>query len=106
MLFRSHCLGVESAQNFLWVADTYNHKIKLVSPHSGNCQTILGVVAGLHDAQGQNSCFNEPSGLSIFGAYLYVADTNNHAIKRVALDTLTVNTMEFSGLCAPDVCIP
>ncbi|MBE9017836.1 redoxin domain-containing protein [Chroococcidiopsidales cyanobacterium LEGE 13417] len=101
-----HCLGIESAQNFLWVADTYNHKIKLVSPHSGNCQTILGGVAGLHDAQGQNSCFNEPSGLSIFGAYLYVADTNNHAIKRVALDTLTVNTMEFSGLCAPDVCIP
>jgi len=101
-----HCLGVESARNFLWVADTYNHKIKLVSPHSGNCQTVLGRVAGLADGQGKNSCFNEPSGLSAFGDYLYVADTNNHAIRRVELDTLTVNTLEFPGLCAPDFCIP
>ncbi len=102
-----HCLGVESARNFLWVADTYNHKIKLVSPHSGNCQNVLGDgVAGLQDGQGKNSRFNEPSGLSIFGAYLYIADTNNHVIRRVQLDTLTVNTLEFPGLCAPDFCVP
>jgi thiol-disulfide isomerase/thioredoxin len=101
-----HCLGVEYARNFLWVADTYNHKIKLVSPHSGNCQTVLGRVAGLADGRGKNSCFNEPSGLSGFGDHLYVADTNNHAIRQVELDTLTVSTLEFPGLCAPDVCVP
>ncbi|MFN6515980.1 MAG: thioredoxin-like domain-containing protein [Nostoc sp. CreGUA01] len=101
-----HCLGVEYAENFLWVADSYNHKIKLVSP-SGNCQTILGDnTAGLQNGQGKNTRFFEPSGLSIMGSYLYISDTNNHVIRRVDLNTFEVTTLEFGGLCAPDVCIP
>ncbi|QHG17667.1 thioredoxin-like domain-containing protein [Nostoc sp. ATCC 53789] len=101
-----HCLGVEFAQNFIWVADTYNHKIKLVSP-SGNCQTILGDgIAGLQDGQGKNTRFFEPSGLTASGSYLYIADTNNHSIRRVDLNTFEVTTLNFTTLCAPDVCIP
>ncbi|MHC5849207.1 thioredoxin-like domain-containing protein [Nostoc sp.] len=101
-----HCLGVEYAQNFLWVADTYNHKIKLVSP-SGNCQTVLGdSSAGLQDGQGKNTRFFEPSGLSATDSYLYIADTNNHVIRCVDLNTFEVTTLEFIGLCAPDICIP
>lgn len=102
-----HCLGVEYAENFLWVADTYNHKIKLVSPSTENCQTVLGDgFAGLQNGQGKNSRFFEPSGLSVMDSYLYIADTNNHAIRCVNLNTLEVTTLEFPGLCAPDVCIP
>ncbi len=100
-----HCLGVEYAQNFLWVADSYNHKIKLVSP-SGNCQTVLGDgSAGLVDGQGKKTRFFEPSGLSIMGSFLYISDTNNHVIRRVDLNSFEVRTVQFSGLCAPDVCI-
>lgn len=102
-----HCLGVEYAQNYLWVADTYNHKIKRVDPHSGECQTILGDgTAGLQNGQGTNTRFSEPSGLSATGSYIYIADTNNHSIRRVELDTLTVTTLQLLGLCAPNVCIP
>lgn len=101
-----HCIGVEYTQNYLWVADTYNHKIKQVDLHTGECKTILGGAAGLKDGQGKNSRFSEPSGLSAMGFHLYIADTNNHAIRCVDLDTLTVTTLQFSGLCAPDVCIP
>lgn len=102
-----HCLGVEYAQNQLLVADTYNHKIKRVDPHSGNCQTILGDgLAGFQDGQGKSTRFCEPSGLSTLGSYLYISDTNNHAIRRVEMDTLIVKTLQFPGLCAPDVCIP
>jgi thiol-disulfide isomerase/thioredoxin len=101
-----HCLGVEYAENFLWVADTYNHKIKLVSL-SGNCQTILGDgINGLQNGQGKNTRFFEPSGLSVIDSYLYIADTNNHVIRRVNFNTFEVTTLEFFGLCAPDVCIP
>ncbi|NEU80854.1 thioredoxin-like domain-containing protein [Nostoc sp. UIC 10630] len=101
-----HCLGVEFAQNVLWIADTYNHKIKLVSP-SGNCQTVLGDgTAGLQDGQGKNTRFFEPSGLSFMNSYLYIADTNNHAIRCVDLNTFEVTTLEFPGFCAPDICIP
>ncbi|QIR39766.1 redoxin domain-containing protein [Tolypothrix sp. PCC 7910] len=102
-----HCLGVEYADNFLWVADTYNHKIKLVSPSTGNCQTILGDGAmGLQDGQGKNSRFFEPSGLSVMGSKLYIADTNNHAIRCVDLSSFEVTTLQFQSLCAPDVCVP
>ncbi|OKH54989.1 hypothetical protein NIES2101_05330 [Calothrix sp. HK-06] len=94
-----HCMGVEYAQGNLWIADTYNHKIKLVNPITGECKTVLGSGAS-------NSKFSEPSGLSIFGSNLYIADTNNHAIQHVNLNTFEVTTLKISGLCAPDFCIP
>ena len=101
-----HCLGVEYAQNYLWVADTYNHKIKRVNPYTGDCKTVLGSSAGFEDGKAKNSRFFEPSGLSIINSHLYIADTNNHVIRLVNLDTLSVTTLKFPGLCAPDVCIP
>ncbi|MEB3882202.1 thioredoxin-like domain-containing protein [Lyngbya sp. CCY1209] len=91
-----HCLGVEYANKSLWVADTYNHKIKRVDPQTGDSQTILGTEAQLA----------EPSGLSAIGDRLYIADTNNHAILVLKLDTLAISTVEFKGLCAPNFCIP
>lgn len=102
-----HCLGVEYTQNYLWVADTYNHKIKRVDPHTGNCLTMLGDgTVGHQDGQGRDTRFSEPSGLSAIAAHLYIADTNNHVIRQVTLDTLVVTTLQFPRLCAPDVCLP
>ena len=102
-----HCLGVEYAQNYLWVADTYNHKIKRIDHRGGMCITMIGDgTAGLVDAKGLNARFFEPSGLSAIGSHLFVADTNNHVIRRIELDTLVVTTLDFAGLCAPDVCLP
>ena len=62
--------------------------------------------AGLVDATGLKARFFEPSGLSAIGSHLFVADTNNHVIRRVELDTLEVTTLDLGGLCAPDVCLP
>lgn len=102
-----HCLGVEFAENVLWVADTYNHKIKRVDPKSGNCETVLGNGrAGDCDRKSQTAQFFEPSGISATKAHLYIADTNNHAIRQVDLHTLDVTTLSFPHLCAPDVCFP
>ncbi|WP_413173144.1 thioredoxin-like domain-containing protein [Anabaena azotica] len=101
-----HCLGVEYFQNNLWVADTYNHKIKLVHPITGNCQTVLGDgLPGYKDGQGQNTKFAEPSGLSAMDSTIYISDTNNHAIRCVDLNTLKVTTLNLYGLCAPSACL-
>ena len=89
-----HCLGIEYADNNLWIADTYNHKIKLVNLVTGDCQSVL-----------ENNSFSEPSGLSFLDGYLYIADTNNHAIGKVNLDSLVAETINFSGLCSPDICL-
>lgn len=102
-----HCLGVEYIQNYLWIADTYNHKIKRVDLRTSSCETMLGDgQPGCKDGQGLGSSFYEPSGMSALGSHLYIADTNNHAVRHVELDTLNVTTLEFPGLCAPDVCVP
>ncbi|MGB3405114.1 MAG: thioredoxin-like domain-containing protein [Microcoleaceae cyanobacterium] len=77
-----HCLGIEYSQNFLWIADTYNHKIKKIDINTGICQTIIG----------NQDMFSEPSGLSIKGSTLYIADTNHHQIKQLDLNHLTVKT--------------
>jgi thiol-disulfide isomerase/thioredoxin len=96
-----HCLGVEyGGNNLLWIADTYNHKIKRVDVQTGICETLLGNGdPALRDGVGLSASFDEPSGLSIAGNELYIADTNNHAIRRVDLNTLAVTTLTFPGLC-------
>jgi thiol-disulfide isomerase/thioredoxin len=98
-----NCLHILSDLKYL----EQKYKIKLVNPVSGNCQSVLGDgVVGLQDGQGKNTRFSEPSGLSVMGSNLYIADTNNHVIRCVDLEILRVKTLKFSGLCAPDVCIP
>jgi thiol-disulfide isomerase/thioredoxin len=102
-----HCLGVEYAGGFLWIADSYNHKIKKVDTRTGVCYSVLGDgTAGLRDGRGAGARFSEPAGLSAAGACLYIADTNNHAIRRAEIDTMTVTALQFPGLCAPDICVP
>ncbi|MGQ4649871.1 thioredoxin-like domain-containing protein [Lyngbya aestuarii] len=102
-----HCLGVEYSPDYLWVADTYNHKIKRVDTYTGRCQTMLGDGrAGHRDGQSSQARFCEPSGLSAITPYLYIADTNNHAIRKVDQRNFEVKTLEISGLCAPDKCVP
>jgi thiol-disulfide isomerase/thioredoxin len=102
-----HCLGVEYTQDYLWVADTYNHKIKRVEISTGKCQTMLGEGSAGHlDGKGTATLFFEPSGLSAISSCLYIADTNNHVIRQVELATLEVTTLNLTGLCSPDFCFP
>ncbi len=100
-----HPIGIEWHQGELFIADTYNHKIKKVLPLTRSVQTVLGSGAmGLHDGAGQLATFSEPSGLSfaVFGngrpPLLYVADTNNHAIRVADFEADAVRTLEIKGL--------
>jgi hypothetical protein len=102
-----HCLGIEYSNECLWVADTYNHKIKGVALQDSSCKTVLGNgQGGDRDASGIHAQFFEPSGISATSHHLYVADTNNHKIRRITVKNLTVTTMDFPQLCAPDLCLP
>jgi hypothetical protein len=47
---------------------------------------------------GGQAQFSEPSGLSIAGGKLYIADTNNHAIRVADLELGEVRTLEVTGL--------
>uniref|UniRef100_A0A8C4DF88 NHL repeat-containing protein 2 n=1 Tax=Dicentrarchus labrax TaxID=13489 RepID=A0A8C4DF88_DICLA len=92
-----HPLGVawDPEQSLLYVADSYNHKIKVVDPKTKQCSTLAGTgEAG--DTLGpefNKSCFNEPGGICVgdHGKLLYVADTNNHQVKVLDLASKTVS---------------
>ena len=54
--------------------------------------------------EGAQATFNEPAGISAAGGKLYVADTNNHAIRVVELaQPYRVSTLEIKGLAPPKV---
>jgi DNA-binding beta-propeller fold protein YncE/thiol-disulfide isomerase/thioredoxin len=92
-----HALGVAFHGAKLYVADTYNSKIKVIDPGQRSCTTYLGGPAGwFHDP-----LFNEPAGLSIAGDKIYVADTNGHRIRVVDMPTKSVTTLELKGVDAP-----
>ena len=95
-----HPLGLISAGNKLLIADTYNHKIKELDPKQQKVTTLLGTgKAGQTD--GTSPSFYEPGGLTIANGKLYVADTNNHAIRVVDLKTKRTATLRISGLTPP-----
>ena len=94
-----HPLGIAWSEGLLYVADSYNHKIKEVDPATDKAQTLLG--DGSPGDRDDPPRFFEPAGLSIAGATLYVADTNNHRIRKVDLKTQKVSTLEIAGLAPP-----
>lgn len=98
-----HPLGVAVYQGMVLIADTYNHKIKLLDPDSGRVTTFVGTgTAGRADGAGDRAQFYEPGGLSVANGRLYVADTNNHVIRTVDLSTRQVATLAIDGLTPPD----
>jgi thiol-disulfide isomerase/thioredoxin/sugar lactone lactonase YvrE len=93
-----HALGVAYHEGKVYVADTYNSKIKIIDAPSQSCMTFLG---GDRDGWFAGSTFSEPGGLSFAGDKLYVADTNNHRIRVVDLKTKRVSTLVLSGVEPP-----
>jgi DNA-binding beta-propeller fold protein YncE len=83
-----HPLGVAVDAGRVFIADTYNHKIKVLDLASGSVSTLAGG-------------FNEPGGLSIAAGKLYVADTNNHAIRVVDIASRRVSTLTIEKLTPP-----
>jgi thiol-disulfide isomerase/thioredoxin len=94
-----HPLGVCFHDGKLYVADTYNNKIKVVDPAKRTATTWLGT--GKPGRTDDPPLFDEPSGLTILGGKMYITDTNNHAIRVVDMATKKVSTLSIAGLEAP-----
>jgi DNA-binding beta-propeller fold protein YncE len=91
-----HPIDVAAKDGVVYIADSYNHKIKRLYPTERRVEGWLGSGEhGLEDGSGSDTTFDEPSGLSIAGSSIYIADTNNHAIRKADLVTGTVETMDI-----------
>jgi sugar lactone lactonase YvrE len=86
---------VAYCEGALYVADTYNSKIKRIG---------LEPPFGVQTIGGQTPIFDEPAGLSAADGILYVADTNHHAIRTIDLKNPTsVGTFGVEDLASPPV---
>jgi hypothetical protein len=93
-----HPLGVEAAvengSTVVYIADSYNDKIKRLDPASRDVVTLFGGDArGSADGEWRAAEFWEPGGLSLAGRRLYIADTNNHAVRTADLADGEVTTI-------------
>jgi thiol-disulfide isomerase/thioredoxin len=100
-----HPLAIECAPDgdperaLVYVADTYNHQVKLLDPETGTVSRYAGASsAGLVDGECEGARFCEPGGLSLAGDTLFVADTNNHCVRAIDLVEHTVRTLALEGV--------
>jgi len=94
-----HCLGVAYADGKLYIADTYNNKVKVCDPKTRAVKSLVGDHE--HGSTDDPPRFYQPGGLSVAGSSLYVADSNNHQIRVVNLADNTVKTLELGDLGPP-----
>lgn len=95
MVRLQHPLGVAYSDDALYIADTYNSKVKRLDLSTGEVRTVAGTgTAG--NADGAPGALYEPGGLSLAGNTLYIADTNNHAIRRLDLMTGVLSTLPIN----------
>jgi len=97
-----HPLGLLALGDKLLLADTYNHKIKELDPQRRTVRTVVGT-GKPGQADGTSPSFYEPGGLSVANGKVYVADTNNHAVRVVDLKTKETSTLRINGLAPPQM---
>lgn len=91
-----HPLGIVHVDGLLFVADTYNSALRVIDLGSGAVTTLVGGDQGWAD--GLEPRFSEPGGISFANGFLYVADTNNHVIRRVDATTGETATLVLYGI--------
>lgn len=98
-----HPLAIIGADDgLLYIADTYNSKIKSLDQATNAVRTVYGggSPGGFRDGDSAAALFDEPGGLAFANGLLYVADTNNHAIRVIDLAVGSVSTVSFPNPAA------
>ena len=94
-----HPQDVASAPGAVYIADTYNHKIKRMDLSTLRVTTVAGNgTQGANDGDALAASFDEPAGIAYRGGIVFVADTNNHLIRKIDVDAGTVETIELKGI--------
>jgi len=89
-----HPLGVCAAFGAVWVADSYNNMVRRIDITSGEVSAFAGNGAhGLEDGVGPGARLWEPGNIRAGWNWLYVADTNNHAVRVLDPNSGTITTL-------------
>ncbi len=79
-----HVLGIAVRNDDeLYVADTYNHKLKRLYLNNRRVETVAGTgKPGRGSGRALEAALNEPGGLAVLDGDILIADTNNNRIMR------------------------
>jgi DNA-binding beta-propeller fold protein YncE len=83
----------------LFVADSGNNTIRKITPLTA-VTTLAGLAgsAGTADGVGTSARFREPAGLTASNSIVYVSDTGNHTIRRIASNASVTTYGGFPGI--------
>jgi thiol-disulfide isomerase/thioredoxin len=91
-----HPIGVHYHENALYIADSYNHKMKRADLRTREVTTLVGTGdAGRRDGDARRAGLNEPNDVAFLDGKFYIADTNNHAIRVFDPRTERLSTMSL-----------
>jgi sugar lactone lactonase YvrE len=93
-------VAIDGAGN-LYIADTKNNAVRVVSSVTGLISTVAGSGTVGYSGDGGSAkaaMLNEPWGVTVDTVgNLYIADTNNHVIRKVTISTGTITTVAGNG---------
>ncbi|MEZ5394741.1 MAG: thioredoxin-like domain-containing protein [Bryobacterales bacterium] len=93
----------DDAGDRLFIADTNHNRIVIASLSTGHVLDIVGSgEAGFADGSFAETKLDHPQGMAVEGDLLYIADTDNHAIRRADLRARQVVTLAGDGEQAED----
>lgn len=88
---------VSISNDMMAISDSNHNRIIICDLLGQIIHTIGNGTEGLQDGQFENSKFFRPQGVSWVDGDLYVADTENHAIRKINLNSKTVHTVAGTG---------
>ena len=88
------------AQGRVYIADTLNHRVRMVDAETGVITTVAGT--GQHRFSGDGgpavaAMLNEPVALALDAQRLYIADQSNHRVRMIDLETGVITTVVGIG---------
>jgi hypothetical protein len=93
-------IAVDAAGN-IYIADTDNQRIRMVSSTNGNITTVAGNGTGGYSGDGGaavNAQLANPSGVAVDGSgNLYIADQLNNVIREVSIANKQITTVAGNG---------
>lgn len=99
-----HDVAVDHLTGIVYVADSNNHRVRAVAL-DGTISTVAGTGALGYSGDGgpaTRARLKYPKGLDVLGRTLYLADSVNHRIRTVDLDTGVITTLGGRGVAGFD----
>jgi hypothetical protein len=92
--------GIVTPPPTVYIADSQNNRVRAVNTSTGIIKTVAGNGVGLFGGDGgpaTSANLHNPTGVAVFGNFLYIADNQNNRIRMVNLSTGVISTVAGTG---------